>query len=80
MFPFDKGKRVNTVGKQVEYWMNYIIPGVELNVKELNDLGISQLEVSQQFFDTVQFWIWNLLCAAYRTFGTSGGKTGYADH
>lgn len=52
MFPFDKGKRVNTVGKQVEYWMNYIIPGVELNVKELNDLGISQLEVRQQVFDT----------------------------
>lgn len=52
MFPFDEGKRVNTAGKQVEYWMNYIIPGVELNVKELNDLGISQLELRQQVFDT----------------------------
>lgn len=52
MFPFDRDKKVNTVGKQIEYWMDYIIPGVELNVKELNDLGISQLEVRQQVFDT----------------------------
>ena len=52
IFPFDKGKKVNTVGKQIEYWMDYIIPGVELNVKELNDLGISQLEMRQQVFDT----------------------------
>lgn len=52
MFPFDRDKKVNTVGKQIEYWMDYIIPGVELKVNELNDLGISQLEVRQQVLDT----------------------------
>lgn len=52
LYPFEAEKKVNTVGKQVEYWMDYIIPGIELNVNELNDLGISQLGVRQQVFDT----------------------------
>lgn len=52
MFPFDEDKRVNTANKQIEYWMDYIIPGIELNVNELNELGISQMRIRQQVFDT----------------------------
>ena len=52
MCPIDEGKIVNTVSKQVEYWMDYIIPGIELNVREHDDLGISQLGLRQQVFDT----------------------------
>lgn len=51
-FPFDINKKVNTVSKQMEYWMDYIIPGVELNISELNDLGISRMNIRQQIFDT----------------------------
>lgn len=52
LFPLDKSRTVNTVNKQIEYWMDYIIPGVELNINELNDLGISRLGIRQQVFDT----------------------------
>lgn len=51
-FLLDVDKKVNTVNKQIEYWMDYIIPGVELNISELNELGISRMSVRQQIFDT----------------------------
>lgn len=51
-FPFDENKRVNAVNKQIEYWMDYIVPGIELSISELNDLRISKLSVNQQIFDT----------------------------
>lgn len=52
LFPLDETKKVNTVNKQIEYWMDYMIPGVEFNIDELNQLGISSLSIRQQVLDT----------------------------
>ena len=30
-FGLDENKKVGTFSKQVEYWMDYIIPGIEIN-------------------------------------------------
>lgn len=51
-FPLDEKKKVPTVNKQIEYWMDYVIPGIELNVSEMTNLGISHLSIRQQMFDT----------------------------
>lgn len=51
-FPLDELKKVPTVNKQIEYWMDYVIPGIELNVSEMTNLGISHLSIRQQVFDT----------------------------
>lgn len=51
LFP-DSSKKVNQLNKQIEYWMDYIVPGVELDFKENEDLRISQFHIRQQFFDT----------------------------
>ncbi len=52
LFPLEQEKKVNTVSKQAEYWMDYIIPGIELNVDDLNELGISRMGIRQPVFDT----------------------------
>lgn len=48
----DLDKKVNQLSKQIEYWMDYIIPGVELDFKENEELRISQFNIRQQIFDT----------------------------
>lgn len=51
-FRFDDSKRVNTVNKQVEYWMDYIVPGIEISTNDITDLRISKMSLSQPAFDT----------------------------
>lgn len=51
LFP-DSSKKINQLSKQIEYWMDYIVPGVELDFKENEDLRISQFHIRQQIFDT----------------------------
>lgn len=51
-FQLGETKKVTTANKQIEYWMDYIIPGVELNINQWNELGISSLGIRQQVFDT----------------------------
>lgn len=51
-FKLDDSKRVNTVNKQVEYWMDYIIPGIEISTDDITDLRISKISLSQPAFDT----------------------------
>lgn len=50
-FPSDE-KATPTLSKQLEFWMNFIIPGVELNIDEFTELGISRLNIGQPIFDT----------------------------
>lgn len=51
-FNLDENKKVNTVNKQVEYWMDYIVPGIEIRTNDILDLRISQISLSQPTFDT----------------------------
>lgn len=51
-FSMDKGKKVNTFGKQVEYWMDYVIPGIEINADDMTDLRISRMSLRQSALDT----------------------------
>ena len=51
-FPFSEDKITATLNKQLEYWMDYIIPGIELNISELSELGLSNLSIRQPVFDT----------------------------
>lgn len=52
LFDIEEGKTVNTINKQIEYWMDFIIPGIEINTNDLMDLRISQISLRQQIFDT----------------------------
>lgn len=52
LFDIEEGKTVNTISKQIEYWMDYIVPGIEINTNDLMDLRISQISLRQQIFDT----------------------------
>ncbi len=49
---FESIQTVNTLEKQIEYWMNYIVPGVGLKFDEQSDLRISSFQVMQQALDT----------------------------
>lgn len=51
-FSLDEAKKVNTVAKQVEYWMDYIIPGIEMNTDDVTDLRISKMRLRQPALDT----------------------------
>lgn len=51
-FAMDENKKVNTFGKQAEYWMDYIIPGIEMNANDVTDLRISRLSLQQPALDT----------------------------
>ncbi len=51
-FRLDESKKVNTFSKQVEYWMDYIIPGIEINANDITDLRISKMSLQQPALDT----------------------------
>lgn len=51
-FDLDSEKKVNTLNKQVEYWMDYIIPGIEIAADDMTDLRISRMSIRQSAFDT----------------------------
>lgn len=51
-FSMDEGKKVNTFSKQVEYWMDYVIPGIEIKADDMTDLRISKLSLRQPALDT----------------------------
>lgn len=51
-FDMDEGKKVNTFSKQVEYWMDYVIPGIEINADDMTDLRISKMSLRQPALDT----------------------------
>lgn len=51
-FDLDSEKKVNTLNKQVEYWMDYIIPGIEIAADDMTDLRISRMSIRQSVFDT----------------------------
>lgn len=51
-FNLDEEKKVNTVGKQVEYWMDYIIPGIEISTDDVTDLRVSKMMLQQSALDT----------------------------
>lgn len=51
-FGLDEKKKVNTFSKQVEYWMDYIIPGIEINTDDMTELRISKMSLRQPALDT----------------------------
>lgn len=51
-FNLDEQKKVNTVNKQVEYWMNYIIPGINIRADDIMDLRLSKIQFQQTTLDT----------------------------
>lgn len=51
-FDMDMNKKVNTLSKQVEYWMDYVIPGIEMNASDVTDLRISKMSLRQPALDT----------------------------
>ncbi|MDU2210345.1 MAG: AAA family ATPase, partial [Eubacterium sp.] len=51
-FKLSEDKKVNTVGKQVEYWMDYIIPGIEITTDDVTDLRVSKMMLQQTVLDT----------------------------
>jgi predicted ATPase len=51
-YNFDEEKKVNTVSKQVEYWMDYIIPGIEISTDDITDLRVSKMMLQQSSLDT----------------------------
>lgn len=51
-FGLDENKKVSTFSKQVEYWMDYIIPGIEINADDMTELRISKMSLRQSALDT----------------------------
>lgn len=51
-YNLDINRKVNTLSKQVEYWMDYIIPGIEMSVNDVTDLRISKMSLRQPALDT----------------------------
>ena len=51
-FQFDENKNVPTVSKQVEYWMDYLIPGISIKADDLTDLRLSRMQYRQVTLDT----------------------------
>lgn len=51
-FKLDNEKQINTVGKQVEYWMDYIIPGISIKPDDITDLRLSKVQFQQTALDT----------------------------
>lgn len=51
-FCLDANKKVNTFSKQVEYWMDYVVPGIEINADDMTDLRISKMSLRQPALDT----------------------------
>lgn len=59
-FDLDDEKKVNTVSKQVEYWMDFIIPGISIRSDDLNDLRLSKIQFQQTSLDTEYLSPYNL--------------------
>lgn len=51
-FGLDESKKINTFSKQVEYRMDYVIPGIEMNADDMTDLRISKMSLGQPALDT----------------------------
>lgn len=51
-YSMDVDKKVNTFSKQTEYWMDYIIPGIEINTDDMTELRISKMSLRQPALDT----------------------------
>lgn len=51
-FDLDEEKKVNTLSKQVEYWMDHVIPGIEITTDDVTDLRISKMRLQQPALDT----------------------------
>lgn len=51
-FPYDASKVVPNLGKQVEYWLNYIVNGIEASFTSDLSTQLSQMKLQQTFFDT----------------------------
>jgi len=51
-FPNDEGKNVKKLDKQLEYWLNFIVPGVEIHISEDSSMRLSQVKIGQPQFDT----------------------------
>lgn len=51
-FKLDGSKKVSTLNKQVEYWMDYIIPGIEMSTDDVTDLRVSKMRFRQPALDT----------------------------
>ena len=51
-FNLENDKKVNTLNKQVEYWMDYIIPGIEIRTDDVMDLRVSKMSLRQPALDT----------------------------
>lgn len=51
-YKLDDNKKVSAVSKQVEYWMDFIIPGINIKADDLMDLRLSKLLFSQTTLDT----------------------------
>ena len=47
-----KERAVNILSKQIEYWMDYIVPGIEFNVGEDIDTRTAKLKMRQTTLDT----------------------------
>ncbi len=50
-FPSDE-KQTITFEKQLEYWLQYLVDGVEVNFISNMDMRLSQMKIKQQVFDT----------------------------
>lgn len=51
-FNLEEKKKVSTLNKQVEYWMDYIIPGIEIITDDITDLRVSKMSLQQASLDT----------------------------
>lgn len=51
-YSMDNDKKVNTFSKQIEYWMDYVIPGIEINTDDMTELRISKMSLRQPALDT----------------------------
>lgn len=51
-FKLNSDKKINNLEKQIEYWLDYIIPGIEFTVSKELALRLSQLKIRQSIFDT----------------------------
>lgn len=49
---FDPKRTVSILSKQIEYWMDYIVPGVEFNVDKDIDTRTAKLKMRQTTLDT----------------------------
>ncbi|MCI8506324.1 MAG: DUF3696 domain-containing protein [Lachnospiraceae bacterium] len=51
-FNLEENKKINTLNKQVEYWMDYMIPGIEIRTDDVMDLRVSKMTLRQPALDT----------------------------